>query len=156
MKSFEMVPADFVSRLEQSVRLKLSRRKIDRTPFRIYLALTRQREYCQNGEKFAMAHRVCKDRELYALQRVHKSKFAAGPSSLLVLDACQTDIYYTCMYNLRTYVSYPLLLFSIILILPHGIQLFFFYIISYRFSCCRKRTILIKLFLGFLDYFRWI
>ena len=52
-----------------------------------------------------MVQRVCKDRELYALQRVHKFKFAAGPIRIrCLLDG-----------NLRAvivylYVTYPSLL----------------------------------------------
>lgn len=45
----------------------------------IYSALTYRREYCKDGEKFANAQG--RDMELYALQREHKSKFAASPSS---------------------------------------------------------------------------
>lgn len=83
----------------------MSRRKIDPSSFKIYLALTRQQEYCWNGEKFVMVQRVCKDRELYAMQRVHKFKFAAGPIRIrCLLDG-----------NLRAvivylYVTYPSLL----------------------------------------------
>lgn len=93
----------------------MSRRKIDPSSFEIYLALTRQQEYCWNGEKFVMVQRVCKDRELYALQRVHIFKFAAGPIPIrCLLDERQS----TCCYSLSICYLFFVAFFSIISILP--------------------------------------
>lgn len=105
-----------------AIGIKLNRRSTPKglicLSFDIYFAPNSRQEYCRNGEKFAMAWRTCKGRELYALQRVHKSKFAASPTPPFVLDTCWTDIYGAAIVHVDTYVSYPFAaLFSIISIL---------------------------------------